>query len=342
MFRAHRRLGFVMVAAGTLVPAAAVVAASPGSFPPPPPGLGVKLLQGPDDRLDDPRAHIYIIDHLAPGTTISRQIGYSNGNTDPMDVTFFAVSADLDGGGFIVGADHTPNELTSWTSFSVDHATIQPGETLPVIVTIAVPANATRGERYAAALAATVPSSSTGGGVSTISRVGIRIYLSVGTGGEPITAFTIGTMTASRNAAGHPVVTADIHNTGERAVDLSGSLQLANGPGSLTAGPFVAKTTATLAPGASGHVEIVLDDQVPNGPWDAAITLKSGITTEIGTATITFPSAAGQAEPVAAIITTDNGRSLALPASAGAAALVLVGATFALAQRRRRHRLGRP
>jgi hypothetical protein len=335
MFRALRRLGFVIVAAGTLVPAAAVVAAPPVSPSSPPPGLGVKLLQGPDDRLDDPRAHSYIIDHLAPGTTISRQIGYSNGNTEPIDVDFFTVSADLAGGGFIVGADHAASELTSWTSFSVDHATIQPGETLPVTVTIAVPANATRGERYAAALAATAPSSSTGG-VSIISRVGIRIYLSVGNGGEPITGFTIDSMTASRNADGHPVVTADVHNTGERAVDLSGSLKLANGPGSLTAGPFVAKTTATLAPGASGNVEIVLNDQVPNGPWDATITMKSGLTTAAATAVITFPSADGQAAPVAAIITTDTGRSLALPAGAGAAAIVLVGAAFVLARGRRR------
>lgn len=337
MFRALRRLGFVIVAAGTLVPAAAVAAAPPVSSPPPPAGLGVKLLQGPDDRLDDPRAHSYIIDHLAPGTTISRQIGYSNGNAEPMDVTFLAVSANLDSGGFVVGADDAPSELTSWTSFSVDHATIQPGETLPVTVTIAVPANATKGERYAAALAATAPSAGTG--VSTISRVGIRIYLSVGTGGEPITAFTIDAMTASRNEGGHPVVTADVHNTGERAVDLSGSLQLANGPGSLTAGPFVAKTTATLAPGASGHVEIVLDDQVPDGPWDATITMESGITTEAGTATITFPSAVGQTEPAAAIITPETHRSLAMPAGAGAAAVVLVGTTFTVARRRRRHRL---
>lgn len=327
-------MGFVIVVAGTLVPAAAL-AAPPVSTPVPPPGLGVKLLQGPGDRVDDPRAHSYIIDHLAPGTTISRQIGYSNGNAEPLDVEFFAVSADLDSGGFIVGADDAPSELTSWTSFSVAHATIQPGETLPVTVTIAVPADATAGERYAAALAATAPSPNTNGGVSTISRVGIRIYLSVGTGGEPITAFTIDTMTASRNAAGHPVVTADVHNTGERAVDLSGSLQLDNGPGSLSAGPFVARTTATLAPGASGHVEIALDDEFPDGPWDATITLESGITTATGTATITFPSAVGQTEPVAAILPTDAGRSLALPAAAGAAALVLVGATSVLVQRRR-------
>ena len=335
MFRALRRLGFVIVAAGTLVPAATAAAAPPVSSSPPPPGLGVKLLQGPDNRLDDPRARNYIVDHLAPGTTISRQIGYSNGNTEPLDVTFFAVSADLASGGFVVGADHAPNELTSWTTFSVDHATIQPGETLPITVTIAVPKNATRGERYAAALASTAPSADTAGGVSTISRVGIRIYLSVGTGGEPITAFTIDTMTASRNAAGHPIVTADIRNTGERAVDLSGSLQLTNGPGSLSAGPFAAKTTATLAPGASGHLQVVVDDQVPNGPWDATIAMKSGTTTEVATATISFPSA-GQAAPVGAISNTADGGPRALKAGAGAAAVLLLAAGLVVGLRRRK------
>jgi hypothetical protein len=285
-----RRLAHVVLIAGALwAPATAATAQS--QSPRLPAGIGVKLLQGPADGTNDPRAHEYIVDHLAPGVTISRQIGVSNGDNHPVYLSFYPVAANIENGIFDPGSGRTANELTRWITLSPTSATVQPGRTLPVLVTIAVPADATAGERYAAALAEDATPPGPGGGITSVSRIGIRIYLSVGPGAVPKTAFTIDTMSAGRDAKGDPLVTAEVHNSGGRAVDLSGQLQLTNLPSSLSAGPFPVRSVATLAPGQTGHISVVLEPSLPIGPWDARISLTSGLTSATATAQLTFPTA---------------------------------------------------
>jgi hypothetical protein len=303
---------------------------------PPPPGLGAKLLEGPADNIDDPRAHEYIIDHVAPGATISRKVGFSNGDATPIDLSFYAAAADIADGAFTVGPDRASNDLTSWTSFSPAVATVQPGDTVAVTVTITVPVDASPGERYAAALAERAARAGGVGGVTTVSRVGIRLYLSVGTGGAPYTAFRIDSMTAARGTGGKPTVTAAVHNTGGRAVDLSGDLMLTGGPSSLSAGPFAARTVATLRPGASGTVSIELDSALPDGPWDARITLRSGVTTETGTARLTFPSSRGSSAPLVTV--EGDGSPRRSPRLALGLGFVLLASVGLLWRRHRRAR----
>lgn len=327
-----RRLGTTLLVAGALcVPAAAWAQA-----PAPPPGIGVKLLQGPADGADNPRAHEYIVDHLAPGTTISRQVGFSNGDAVPMDMTFYAAAADISAGAFVAQPGRAANDLTTWTTFAPASATVQPGQTLPVTVTIVVPAGATAGERYAAALAETSAGPSDAGGVTTVSRVGIRMYLSVGPGGAPATAFTITALTASRDEQDRAVVTAAVHNTGERAVDVSGELELSDGPSSLSAGPFAVGTAPTLAPGDDATIVIPLDAGLPAGPWDARLTLRSGLHSEVGSGSITFPDSAGSnATPVDVVATT--GSLPVVPVAAAGLTVLVAGLTWSV-----RHRIPYP
>lgn len=332
-----RRLATMLLVVGAFNASATAALAQDG--PPPPAGLGVKLLQGPAGGVDNPRAHEYVVDHLTPGTTITRQVGFSNGDAAPIDLDFYAAAADLTDDGFIVRPGHAASDLTSWITFDPASATVQPGETRAVTVTIAVPADATRGERYAAALAerSTAPATN---GVVTVSRVGIRLYLSVGPGGEPTTAFSIDSFTASRDASRSAVVTASVHNTGERAVDLSGELSLSNGPSSLSAGPFPTRDMLTLAPGASGTVTVQIDGDLPDGPWEARLALTSGLTTEVGTGTITFPSErATSAAP--ARVEASGQPPLAPVATAGAVVALLAVASSAFRWRRRARRAAR-
>ncbi|MEY2568615.1 MAG: hypothetical protein QOE35_3144 [Actinomycetota bacterium] len=331
-----RRLVVAVSVAGALcAPATAALA----QVPAPPRGIGAKLLEGPADSLDNPRAHEYIIDHLAPGTTISRKIGFSNGGSRPADLTFYAAASEIHDGAFVPGAGHAANDLTSWTTFAPTSATVPPGHTVPVTVTIAVPVDATRGERYAAALAEHASEPAAGGGVASVSRVGIRIYLSVGPGGAPTTAFSIDSMTALRNADGIPLVTAQVHNTGERAIDLAGDLQLTNGPSSLSAGPFAVRTVSTLKPDDSGAVTVALDRELPSGPWDARITLTSGVTSGSGTARLTFPidnaASAGPTTVHRQGATQSRFREFAV---ADAAAVILIVLILSVTARRRRRR----
>jgi hypothetical protein len=331
-----RRLVVAVFVAGALcAPATAALA----QVPAPPPGIGVKLLEGPADSLDNPRAHEYIIDHVAPGTTISRKIGFSNGNSQPADLTFYAAASEIHDGAFVPGAGHAANDLTSWTTFSPTSATVPPGQTVSVTVTIAVPVDATRGERYAAALAEHASAPAAGGGVASVSRVGIRIYLSVGPGGAPTTAFSIDSMTALRDADGNPLVSAHVHNTGERAIDLAGDLKLTNGPSSLSAGPFAVRTASTLKPGDSGTVTVALDRELPSGPWDARITLTSGVTSGSGTARLTFPIDNGASAAPTTVLRQDATQSpFRESAIAIAAAVILIVLILSVTVRRRRRR----
>jgi hypothetical protein len=331
-----RRLVVAVFVAGALcAPATAALALVAA----PPPGIGVKLLEVPADNLDNPRAHEYVIDHVAPGATISRKIGFSNGNSQPADLTFYAAASEIHDGAFVPGAGHAANDLTSWTRFSPTSATVPPGQTVSVTVTIAVPVDATRGERYAAALAEHA-SAAADVGVASVSRVGIRIYLSVGPGGAPTTAFSIDSMTALRDADGNPLVHAHVHNTGERAIDLAGDLKLTNGPSSLSAGPFAVRTASTLKPGDSGTVTVGLDSGLPSGPWDARITLTSGVTSGSGTARLTFPIDNGASAAPTTVLRQDATQSRFREAgiALAAAVVILIVLVLSVTVRRRRRR----
>ena len=156
-------------------------------------------------------------------------------------------------------------------------------------MTINVPSDAAPGEQYGVVWAEVRSAPPAGGGVVQVSRVGIRIYLSVGPGGAPAADFTIDSLTAARSPDGTPLILATVRNTGGRALDMNGALQLSGGPGGLSGGPFPATLGTSLAIGDTEPVTIALDKQLPAGPWDVRITLRSGLLERSAHATVTFP-----------------------------------------------------
>ena len=125
-----------------------------------------------------------------------------------------------------------------------------------------------------------------------------------------------------------------MHNTGGRALDMSGTLELLAGPGGLRAGPFTADLGITLAIGGTEPVTIILDERVPAGPWDARISLHSGLLERSARATITFPHA-GVSPPVD---TESTPAGWLYPVVAALVLLLLRGVGALLALRRRRRR----
>src|SRR5688500_18499789 len=116
MRRARARLQLIVILfalAGTSVPARVVWAQSPA---PQPETFELRVLEGPQARSDDPRAKIYIVDHLAPGTTISRKIGVTNRSKQSLRVALYAAAAELGEGGFHPLEGRARNELSTWTS----------------------------------------------------------------------------------------------------------------------------------------------------------------------------------------------------------------------------------
>jgi hypothetical protein len=234
--------------AGVAAPAgASATAAGPAGRAAIPGSLGLRLLNVPFSARADPRARLYILDHLHPGTVIHRLIEASNTTASTMPISLYPAAATIANGSFVGAAGHTPNDLSTWTSVSPGAADIRARGHLTARVTIAVPHDASPAEQYGVLWAETRSAPPAGGGITEVSRVGIRLYLSIGPGGAPPSKFTIESVTAGRSPDGRPMVVASVHNTGGRALDMYGALQLSHGPGGVRAGPFPANLGVTLA-----------------------------------------------------------------------------------------------
>lgn len=267
--------------------------------PAPPESVGIRLVDVPVAAQADPRAHAYIIDRLAPGTTITRRVEVQNNTLTAQSVRVYTGPAAITAGVFTVGATGAaPTELTTWATVAPPRLELAPGQRTDAVVTIAVPPDAAEAESYGVVWAE-ITSPAAPGKSAEVSRVGVRIYLAVGPGNGPAAAFGVAGLTAGRSPQGAPMVTALVSNVGGRAVDVSGSLTLAGGPGGLTLAPVPVARPVTLAPGTSAEVTVVTDRALPTGPWDATLALHSGLTTGETTGQLTFP-AAGQPPIVAA------------------------------------------
>lgn len=275
---------------------AVVVAAPSGAAATASGGIGLRLLEAPAISSDDPRAQIYIVDHLAPGTVIKRNIEVLNTTSSTARVALYPAAATIEKGSFLGAAGRTKNELSTWTKVRPRVIGLSAGERATATVTIAIADDAAPGENYGVVWAET-RSRPAGRGVTQVNRVGIRMYLSVGPGGAPAADFSIDSLTPERAPNGQPMITATVHNTGGRALDMNGTLELVDGPGGLSAGPFPATLGTTLAIGDTESVEILLDERLPDGPWDARIVLHSGLLDRSARATVTFPTD-GTAAPV--------------------------------------------
>jgi hypothetical protein len=210
-----------------------------------------------------------------------------------MDVLVYPATATVHDGGFDVAARGAPGAIPSWTEVTPKRVHLDPGGRSVITVTFRVPADAPSGEVYGAVVAERPPPERRG--VEVAVRAAVRVYLSVGEGKEPPSDFRVDALTAERDRTGRPVVLAAVHNTGGRALDLSGELRLSDGPGSLSAGPFPARVGTTLGIGQSGSVAVPLDRALPAGPWHATLELQSGEVRRRVEGTITFPTRAGTA-----------------------------------------------
>jgi len=321
----------VVLVAGVLTPVTSARAAhvNPPAGPPPA-SLGVRLVDIPVSEGADTRAWRYIIDHVPPGAVIRRRVLVDNLSPAAAQVSLYPDAATIKDGSFVGGGGATRSELTTWTRTSRRALTLAPRASAMVPVTIRVPRDASPGERYGVIWAQEAARVRAGRrfAVKEVNRVGVRIYLSVGPGGPPPTNFVIGSLRAARPDAGHPVVVARVANTGGRAVDLSGHLRLTDGPGGISAGPFLVQYGTTLAPGQAGAIRAVLGKRLPAGPWHVAMDLESGLTERHAHAIITFPGGTGRGIPAAMV------RYLTV------AALVVIAVIIAIFLRRfvRRHR----
>ena len=310
---------------GPASPAAAfeggILAADSTSEPPPAPGgIGVRLMDIPVDAVDDPRARSYIVDRVPPGTTLERRIEVQNNSDEPQSIRIYPGAARIEDGTFTGEEDPSENELTTWISVEHEQLELAAGESAEVPITIDVPEDAPEAEQYAAVWAEVRGEAAEGSNVIQASRVGIRIYLSVGPGNGKPADFEIGALTAGRDAAGRPQIIAEVTNTGGRAVDVTGELDLREGPGGLSAGPFALERATTIAPEGTGNVTFTMDPELPDGPWNTQLRLESGTVEHEAAAELTFPDAG---EEPAVVPADESGTPWVLIAAAIVVFLIL-------------------
>lgn len=329
-----RRILPVIAAVASAVAITAPVAAAPTHHT----GLGIALTDASAGLVKDPRAHVYVIDHVQPGASFTRHLEVINDTGGSVSVKLYPDAAKIAHGAFVPLAGASPNPLTSWIRVSPAVATLTQGQRLRVTATFDVPSTASIGENYAA-IFAEMGGQQVPGGFAAASRVGVRVYLYVGSGAAPRSDFRITTLTPGRSQDGHPVVEATVVNTGQRALDMFGRLWLRNGPGGVSAGPFAVRVGTTLGVGDTEPVSAVLDKALPAGPWLAHLELQSDLIKHAVEATITFPATSGTAaRPVAAKpVPLSRNRNVLVPIAGGLALALLVGLILlALWKRRRR------
>ncbi|MFJ6166723.1 hypothetical protein ACIQH6_16520 [Micromonospora orduensis] len=293
--------------------------------------ISIRMLDIPASRVDDPRAQVYIVDHLKPGTTIHRRIEVHNTSGESQRVELYPGAASIENNAFAVPDGRAGNELSGWIRLGSTEIELDPGERQPVTVEIAVPPKASRGERYAAIWAQVTSAKERTGNVTQIHRVGVRAYLDVGPGGEPPTDFRVEGLAAEPGAGEFPVVTAKVTNTGQRALDMTGTLSLSRE--AVRAGPFKVTNGVTILPGQSGQVRIEVNQALPAGVWDVRAKLASGTVERTATGTITLPVAAPMA------VTTAGGPGWLVYTTGGIALLALISLAGWRVVRRHRTRL---
>jgi hypothetical protein len=325
----------IAVAQTATASAAGVSPAAAAEPPAEPVGIGVRLLDIPASTRDDPRARTYIVDRLAPGREISRRIKVENNTPQAQTVRVYPGAAHIEAGSFVGENAGSVNEVSSWIKVAQSQVDLPAGGSADVPVRIKVPADAPEGEQYGAVWAE-VRGARDHGGVVQANRVGIRVYLSVGGGNGKPADFSVTSLVPARDQNGNPQLSVLIANTGGRALDITGALRLAAGPGGLSAGPFSIRKAATIAPGKAQNVTFVLSAELPNGPWAATATLKSGLVERKTTGAVTFPGSGSGPGGAVTPAKAEETPWLAFGSLAAATIIVLVTAML-LMQRRRRN-----
>jgi hypothetical protein len=214
------------------------------------------------------------VDDVAPGTVIHRSIQVTNSTPSTASITLYAAAAFVKDGAFLGSVGHSTDPLSTWTSVRPGSSDVASRGLLSAEVVISVPSTAAPGLDYGVVWAET----RTGplGGVIHISRVGIRIYLSVGPGGLKPENFSVHSLRVSRSAVTGTMVGTSIQNTGGWPLDLSGTLRLTDGPNGLSAAPRDVSLESALAVGRSEPVSVALNRSLPVGSWHVELSFQSG------------------------------------------------------------------
>jgi hypothetical protein len=127
----------------------------------------------------NPLSTAYIVNRLTPSASVYAHIEVSNTTNAAMAVSLYPGAATNIKGNFLPTNPGISNDLTSWTSVTPSTANIPAHGYITVTVKIKVPDVVVAGERVGL-IWASVNSTSPSSALTSVNRVGIRMYLPVG------------------------------------------------------------------------------------------------------------------------------------------------------------------
>ena len=306
--RSRARLLGLALAAALWVVAPAVGSADEGAI-----SIG---LADESSANDDPRSRFYVVDVVEPGASLRREVRVGNATPVDRSIDVYVGDASVEDGGFHLESE--PGELASWSSSEPTTLDIPAGASARATVSFAVPHDADDGERYGVIWAQPHGTDTQG----VVNRVGVRVYLLVDADGASTTNLVVDTLRPRRDEDGRAEVVVAMSNVGARATDVHGELAI----GDEHRGPLAERVT--LAPGETRQATVTFAGDVPDGPWEAVLTLDVNGVEQQARATIEFPDGAGETGvQVEASTVEGSSPPAALVAVAGALAAVVLVAT---------------
>ena len=264
-----------------LTPSEALAAESPGT-------IGVKLLEAVGTHPAQGLEGVYIVGDLRADHALTRRLEIFNSSGSSMRISVYPAGAGIRAGSFTYAVGRSKNQLSSWITVARPVIVLAPRTHTEVAVRISVPKRATSGERYAVVWAQVSARTSSSGDVQLTNRVGIRVYLSVGSV-QLAHDFRIGAVTARRAVNGVPFVEAWVLNESSATVTIVGNVTLRDGPGGLSDGPVSMVPLTALPPGDAGQVAAYFERGLPRGPWRVSLRLSNGSIGQLRVAELVFP-----------------------------------------------------
>ena len=140
--------------------------------------IGIRIAQIPSAVATDPFARVYIINRVQPSTVVSQRIEVFNTSKTELMVSLYPGAATFEAGKFVALNGRAVNDLTKWTKISPNEIAVKPGGEVGVTMTITTPANAPSIQQFGV-IWAEVRGALDTSGITSVSRVGIRMYVPV-------------------------------------------------------------------------------------------------------------------------------------------------------------------
>lgn len=311
-------VALVLALAGAAAPAAADTADGPEVT------WGVRPAPGPDG---EPREnYVYAIE---PGEEVADAIVVANYDAVPLVLDVYAADAFTTSSGQLDAAtrDVTPRGVGAWVLPVADRITVEPGESVEVPFTIAIPENATPGD-HAGAILTALTTPQVEDGVSVDRRLGIRMHVRVG--GELAPTVLVDDLrvdyagTLNPFGLGEATISYTVRNVGNTRLTADQSVT-ASGPfGVFAVEAADLASVPELLPGEEWPVTVRLAEVAPTFVLTADVSLAPELPVETAGAT---PSTVHASATTAAI-----------PWTLLVLVLLVVGAIVLVALRARRRR----